>query len=62
MARPCQKEGTLSNHNTEIALIKQYIVMFDREILDLRKQGRLNTTLLITNLVVIIGVLLEKIL
>lgn len=55
-------KNKINNHETEIKIMKEYITIFDREIMNLRKQGRANTVLLITELLCIIGFLMQKIL
>jgi hypothetical protein len=56
----CKKEEQINKHETEIALIKQYSTMFDREITNLRKQSRANAVFLISNLILIIIALFQK--
>jgi len=58
----CNKEAVINDLKTETAVTKQYIVIFDREIMELRKQHKANVALIITNLILIIGILLEKVL
>ena len=47
----CIQRDSINNHKTDIALLKQYNIIFDKEIDSIKSTQKTNTVLLITSLV-----------